>query len=92
MSKRGTNSAKFIGGKDWKNGHIKSTLKAHLKAVQKKNKKEYLKEAFNPEAVAFGFDATAPYVEQYRKYFVTLTSKFNQDLFFTECNSLYKLC
>ena len=92
MSKRGTNSAKFIGGKDWKNGHVKSTLKAHLKEVRTKKKKEQLNTEFEAVAGQFGYSENAPYLKQYRKCFVNLTNSFNQKLFLKNVVAFKQFC
>ena len=61
MSKRGSKSAKFIGGADWKNGSKGNNLKSHLKAVKKRSEQKILDEQFNEVILEFGFQPKEPY-------------------------------
>lgn len=53
MSKRGTNSAKFIGGKDWKNGHTGNDINKKLQLLRNKNRNKLLNDKFNNASISF---------------------------------------
>jgi len=82
MSKRGSKSTKFIGGKDWKNGRASNDLNKKLTTLRKINRGKLLLEKFNEAIDAFGLTPKSIIVSEVKNQILTMENKDKQVLFF----------
>ncbi|MFD0797209.1 hypothetical protein ACFQZJ_07045 [Maribacter chungangensis] len=81
MSKRGTLSAKFIGGKSWEVGHTRNDLPKRLKKMKEQSKTSYLLDQFDQVATSFGLSGRNSLLQACRKKFVNDLNDIKQRLF-----------